>query len=101
VITIKRGSSKRVRVRWWQGARGTSPRINCTGKTCLVDKTTLPWSPSIVVVDASQGEFDLIIATRSQSTAADLGRTYEISLLLADNAEEGIGPDQNIAVQFT
>lgn len=100
MITIKRGSSKVVRLEWFEGAADTSPRMDCTGMACLVQETTLPWDPQIAVVDIDTGLFDLTIATRSQSLEAETGRTYEIAIALDQAGDTGLVPDQNIGVQF-
>lgn len=81
-IRLSRTVLRPVQFRWWQPGK-TLP-LDCTGLTCTVRQTTLPYVPAVEAVDAAAGQFRLAAPTPAQADKLRLGKTYGIHVVLQD-----------------
>lgn len=58
-IIVFKGRAKAFALQWRQGGQSGSP-IDCTGATFEVIRSGLTWPPTINVINAAQGRFELI-----------------------------------------
>lgn len=88
IAKIVRLAPKPILLRWWQA--GYVARINCTGFTCQVAATDLPFAPSIVPVNLAQGEFQILAPTLAEAEALDHRKTYELAIRLMNGAGQPV-----------
>lgn len=69
---------------WWQA--GEIAPIDCTGFSCAVAETTLPWTPAVITVNAALGRFALAAPTGPQAASLPTGRRYSVHVVLFSGA---------------
>lgn len=81
-IPISLTLARSAQLRWWQA--GKLAPIDCTGFTCTVHETTLPYSPAITTVNAAQGAYRIEAPTAPQIALLRRGRRYAATVVLRD-----------------
>lgn len=81
-LQLSRAVGRAVQIEWFQA--GEVERINCTGLTCAVDKTTLPFVPAISPIDLAAGRFRMEPFTEAQLDKLEPGCAYGLLILLRD-----------------
>lgn len=71
---------KALAINWWQA--GKSARLNCTGFTCTVQETALPFTPIVDPVNLAQGQFNLLPPAPAEAALLRPGKTYGLHLVL-------------------
>lgn len=98
VLPLSQASGRTVGIEWWQA--GETAPIDCTGFTCTVADTSLPFTPTITPVNLAQGKFRMEPFTDSQRSQLKLGRQYGLVLVLRNSAEDAI-QDLRIAIEIS
>lgn len=87
-LPLSRAVGRAVQIEWWQP--GEALRLNCEGFTCAAERTTLPFTPSIVPVDLPIGRFRMEPFTAPQLASLEAGREYGLLILLRDGAGDPV-----------
>ena len=82
-VILSKLAPKALRLIWYQ-TNAKAARINCTGFSCAVAETTLPYVPVIVPVNAAQGEFDMLPPNQAGRAALDRKRSYAVAIVLSN-----------------
>jgi hypothetical protein len=92
-IKVFVGRAKAFALQWKQG--GTNgPPIDATGAVFAVIATTLPWPPSINVIDASVGKFELVFSEACTKGLTSAGSsTKTVTLALTFGGDPAHSPD--------
>jgi hypothetical protein len=88
IVKLSRRTRKPIGLQWMQA--GDVLPINCTGFSCVVHVTTLPYLPQISPVDLAQGRFDIIAPTAEQMALLDPTENYTLSINLVNALGEGV-----------
>lgn len=81
-VPISKAAPKSVQFNWWQ--EGKAARLDCTGFTCTVAETSLPYPPTIVAVDLVLGKFRMLAPDPVEAAKLKLGAHYGLQLVLWD-----------------
>lgn len=79
---ISRTVLKPIQFEWFE--QDSETRIDCTGLTCAVERTSLPWTPAITVIDAALGKFQIAPPTAPQAASLEAGRRYGVKVVMRD-----------------
>lgn len=81
-VPISKSAPKPIQFNWWQ--EGKTAQLDCTGFTCGVAQTSLPYLPTIVAVDLAAGRFRMLAPSPAQAAKLKLGTHYGLQLILRD-----------------
>lgn len=98
IAKLSRLAPKALRIRWWQTPAKLA-RIDCTGFTCAVEETNLPYVPEIAVVNAIRGEFDILPPGAVDLAEVERAKSYSVSIVLR-NAGGAPVDDFRLTVMF-
>ena len=87
-ITISLAAPKAIAFTWFQA--GQTARLDCTGFSCVVGETTLPFTPTIDTLDAPEGEFRIRAFTSAQAAQLQRRRSYRLEVILRNGAGAAI-----------
>lgn len=81
-VPLSKSAPKPVQFNWWQEDKAA--RLDCTGFTCAVAETSLPYLPTIVAVDLAAGKFRMLAPDPAQAAKLKLGTHYGLQVILRD-----------------
>jgi hypothetical protein len=82
---------KPIRFDWFQA--GDVLPIDCTGFSCAVTETTLPWVPAVALLNAPLSQWQIAAPTAPQAALLVTGQRYGIKIVLFNALGEAIeGP---------
>ena len=79
-IRYSRSVPKAIPFEWWQA--GEVAPIDCSTFVCAIDRTTLPWMPTVQAINPALGKYQIGAPSEAQAAQMQLGKRYGVHVVL-------------------